>query len=66
MTETNVFQLFQPGTVAEVLRTGARALLAQALDQPHARCMSKPIGSIGCVGNVFGIIDDGSQVSEGQ
>ena len=36
MTETNVFQLSQPGTFAdpltEVLRNGARALLAQAIE----------------------------------
>ena len=36
MTETNVFQLTQPGTFAdpltEVLRSGARALLAQAVE----------------------------------
>ena len=36
MTETNVFQLSQPGTLAdpltEVLRNGARALLAQAVE----------------------------------
>jgi hypothetical protein len=36
VTETNVFQFTQPGTFAdpltEVLRTGARALLAQAVE----------------------------------
>ena len=36
MTETNVFQLSQPGAFAdpltEVLRNGARALLAQAVE----------------------------------
>ena len=36
MTETNVFQLVQPGTftdrLTEVLRDGARALLAQAVE----------------------------------
>ncbi len=36
MTDTNVFQLCQPGTFAdpltEVLRSGARALLAQAVE----------------------------------
>ena len=36
MTETNVFQLSQPGTfvdpLTEVLRNGARALLAQAIE----------------------------------
>ena len=39
MTDTNVFQLSQPGTftdpLTEVLRTGARALLAQALEAEH-------------------------------
>ena len=36
MTETNVFQLSQPGTFAdpltEVLRNGARAVLAQPIE----------------------------------
>ena len=36
MTDTNVFQLVQPGTftdrLTEVLRDGARALLAQAVE----------------------------------
>ena len=36
MTETNVFQLCQPGTftdpLTEVLRNGARALLSQAVE----------------------------------
>jgi hypothetical protein len=36
VTETNVFQLSQPGTftdpLTEVLRNGARALLAQAVE----------------------------------
>ena len=36
MTDTNVFQLSQPGTftdpLTEVLRNGARALLAQAIE----------------------------------
>ena len=36
MTESNVFQLCQPGTFAdpltEVLRNGARALLSQAVE----------------------------------
>jgi len=36
VTDTNVFQLSQPGTFAdpltEVLRNGARALLAQAVE----------------------------------
>jgi hypothetical protein len=37
VTDTNVFQLSQPGTFAdpltEILRDGARALLAQAVDR---------------------------------
>ena len=40
MTETNVFQLSQPGTftdpLTEVLRNGARALLAQAVEAEGA------------------------------
>ena len=44
MTETNVFQLSQPGTFAdpltEVLRTGARALLAQAVEAEVAALLS--------------------------
>jgi putative transposase len=38
VTETNVFQLCQPGTftdpLTEVLRNGARALLSQAGEPP--------------------------------
>jgi transposase-like protein len=44
VTETNVFQLSQPGTFAdpltEVLRTGARALLAQAVEAEVAALLS--------------------------
>ena len=44
MTETNVFQLSQPGTFAdpltEVLRNGARALLAQAIDAEVAALLA--------------------------
>ena len=44
MTETNVFQLSQPGTFAdpltEVLRNGARALLAQAVEAEVAALLS--------------------------
>ena len=44
MTETNVFQLSQPGTFAdpltEVLRNGARALLSQAVEAEVAVAMS--------------------------
>ena len=42
MTDTNVFQLSQPGTFAdsltEVLRNGARALLAQAVEAEVVVC----------------------------
>jgi hypothetical protein len=45
VTETNVFQLSQPGTFAdpltEVLRNGARALLAQAVEVEVAGLLSK-------------------------
>lgn len=44
MTETNVFQLSQPGTFAdpltEVLRNGARALLTQAVEAEVAALLS--------------------------
>ncbi len=44
MTETNVFQLSQPGTFAdpltEVLRNGARALLAQAVEAEVAALLA--------------------------
>ena len=44
MTETNVFQLSQPGTfvdpLTEVLRNGARALLAQAIEAEVAALLS--------------------------
>ena len=44
MTETNVFQLSQPGTfvdpLTEVLRNGARALLAQAIEAEIAALLS--------------------------
>ena len=44
MTETNVFQLTQPGTFAdpltEVLRSGARALLAHAVEAEVAAFLS--------------------------
>ena len=44
MTDTNVFQLSQPGTFAdpltEVLRNGARALLAQAVEAEVAALLS--------------------------
>ncbi len=45
MTDTNVFQLSQPGTFAdpltEVLRNGARALLAQAVEAEVAAFLSR-------------------------
>ena len=45
MTETNVFQLSQPGSfidpLTEVLRDGARALLAQAVEAEVATLLSK-------------------------
>jgi hypothetical protein len=44
VTDTNVFQLSQPGTFAdpltEVLRNGARALLAQAVEAEVAALLS--------------------------
>jgi putative transposase len=44
VTDTNVFQLSQPGTFAdpltEVLRNGARALLAQAIEAEVAALLS--------------------------
>src|SRR5580704_15649619 len=44
MTETNIFQLSQPGTftdpLTEVLRNGARALLAQAVEAEVAALLS--------------------------
>ena len=56
MTETNVFQLSQPGTFAdpltEVLRNGARALLAQAVEAEVAALL-------GC--HADKLTDDGRQ-----
>jgi hypothetical protein len=44
-TDTNVFQLSQPGTFAdpltEVLRNGARALLAQAVEAEVTALLSR-------------------------
>jgi putative transposase len=44
VTDTNVFQLTQPGTfgdpLTEVLRSGARALLAQAVEAEVAAFLS--------------------------
>src|SRR5262249_30132685 len=49
MTETNGFQLSQPGTFAdpltEVLRNGARALLSQAVEAEVAALLSAPTGA---------------------
>ncbi len=48
MTETNVFQLSQPGSfidpLTEVLREGARALLAQAVEAEVATLLSRYAG----------------------
>ncbi len=48
MTETNVFQLSQPGSfidpLTEVLRDGARALLAQAVEAEVATLLSRYAG----------------------
>jgi transposase-like protein len=56
VTETNVFQLSQPGTFAdpltEVLRSGARALLAQAVEAEVAALLS---------GHADKLTDDGRQ-----
>jgi len=56
MTDTNVFQLSQPGTFAdpltEVLRNGARALLAQAVEAELAALLS---------GHADKLTDDGRQ-----
>ena len=46
MTETNVFELAQPGTfsdpLTEILRNGARALLAQAVEAEVAALLEQP------------------------
>ena len=50
MTDTNVFQLSQPGSFAdpltEVLRNGARALLAQAVEAEVAALLSDHAGKL--------------------
>ena len=50
MTETDVFQLSQPGTFAdpltEVLRNGARALLTQAVEAEVAALLSGHAGKL--------------------
>ena len=50
MTETNVFQLSQPGTftdpLTEVLRNGARVLLAQAVEAEVATLLSLHAGKL--------------------
>jgi len=47
VTETNVFQLAQPGTftdsLTEVLRNGARALLAQAVEAEVAEFLASTL-----------------------
>ena len=44
MTDTNIFQLSQPGTftdpLTEVLRNGARAILAQAVEAEVSSLLS--------------------------
>jgi putative transposase len=49
VTDTNVFQLVQPGTFAdrltEVLRDGARTLLAQAVETEVAGFIAEPCRS---------------------
>jgi hypothetical protein len=51
LTETNVFQLSQPGTFAdpltEVLRNGARALLVQAVEAEVAALLHAERGARG-------------------
>ena len=51
MTKTNVFPLSQPGTFAdpltEVLRNGARALLAQAVEAEVAALLARTAASGG-------------------
>ena len=46
MTDTNVFKLAQPGTftdsLTEILRSGARALLAQAIETEVADFLQRP------------------------
>jgi len=46
VTETNVFELTQPGTfsdpLTEVLRNGARTLLGQAIEAEVAAWLSTP------------------------
>jgi hypothetical protein len=57
VTETNVFQLSQPGTFAdpltEVLRNGARALLSQAVEAEVAALLSDlaALRAPGCLSN---------------
>jgi hypothetical protein len=54
VTDTNVFQLSQPGTFAdpltEVLRNGARALLAQAVEAEVAALLNRAISSSASAG----------------
>jgi hypothetical protein len=52
MTDTNVLQFSQPGTFAdpltEVLRTGARALLAQAVEAEVASLLERYANEAWC------------------
>jgi hypothetical protein len=62
MTETNVFHLSQPGTftdpLTEVLRNGARALLAQAVEAEVAAVVAicEPFAR-SVVGRQAGLLD---------
>jgi hypothetical protein len=42
VTESNVFELSQPGTFSEVLRSGARSLLAHAVESEVAAFLDHP------------------------
>ena len=79
MTETNVFQLSQPGTfsdpLTEVLRNGARALLAQAVEAEVSSLLSchadKLLPALGCGTNddqqaLRGVFETGLHVKIGR
>ena len=59
MTETNVFELTQPGTfsdpLTEVLRNGARTLLGQAVEAEVAASMKRHGTEFAGVGNSEGL-----------
>ena len=63
MTETNVFQLSQPGTftdpLTEVLRNGARALLAQAVEAEVSSLLSCHADEFTDAGNLDGRDQEG-------